>query len=128
MSELLRMEHISKRFGNFYANQDINFSVAKGEVHTLLGENGAGKSTLMNILIGLYQPTEGKIFLNGQEVRIATLFEGSIQKFLAVFDITSHFDNFTNGILDLQGVVYFLSVIIIFLVLTVQTITKRRWN
>ena len=36
MSELLRMEHISKRFGNFYANQDINFSVAKGEVHTLL--------------------------------------------------------------------------------------------
>lgn len=70
MEELLRMEHISKRFGNFYANQDINFSVAKGEVHTLLGENGAGKSTLMNILIGLYQPTEGKIFLNGQEVRI----------------------------------------------------------
>ena len=70
MEELLRMEHISKRFGNFYANHDVNFSVAKGEVHTLLGENGAGKSTLMNILIGLYQPTEGKIFLNGQEVRI----------------------------------------------------------
>ena len=69
LSELLRMEHISKRFRQlFYANQDINFSVAKGEVHTLLGENGAGKSTLMNILIGLYQPTEGKIFLNGQEV------------------------------------------------------------
>ena len=64
MEELLRMEHISKRFGNFYANHDVNFSVAKGEVHTLLGENGAGKSTLMNILIGLYQPTEGKIFLN----------------------------------------------------------------
>ena len=58
----------------------------------------------------------------------STLFEGSIQKFLDVFNITSHFDNFTNGILDLQGVVYFLSVIIIFLVLTVQTITKRRWN
>lgn len=58
----------------------------------------------------------------------STLFEESIQKFLDVFNITSHFDNFTNGILDLQGVVYFLSVIIIFLVLTVQTITKRRWN
>ena len=70
MEELLRMEHISKRFGDFYANHDINLSVAKGEVHTLLGENGAGKSTLMNILIGLYQPTEGKIFLNGKEVRI----------------------------------------------------------
>ena len=62
MEELLRMEHISKRFGDFYANHDVNLSVAKGEVHTLLGENGAGKSTLMNILIGLYQPTEGSIF------------------------------------------------------------------
>ena len=47
MSELLRMEHISKRFGNFYANKDISLSVNRGEVLTLLGENGAGKSTLM---------------------------------------------------------------------------------
>lgn len=70
MSELLRMEHISKRFGDFYANKDISLTVNRGEVLTLLGENGAGKSTLMNILIGLYQPTEGKIFLNGKEVRI----------------------------------------------------------
>ena len=70
LDELLRMEHVSKRFGDFYANRDINLSVRKGEVHTLLGENGAGKSTLMNVLIGLYQPTEGKIFLNGKEVRI----------------------------------------------------------
>ena len=61
MSELLRMEHISKRFGDFYANKDISLTVNRGEVLTLLGENGAGKSTLMNILIGLYQPTEGKI-------------------------------------------------------------------
>lgn len=67
MSELLRMEHISKRFGSFYANKDISLTVNCGEVLTLLGENGAGKSTLMNILIGLYQPTEGKIFLKGKE-------------------------------------------------------------
>lgn len=58
----------------------------------------------------------------------ATKYESSVQRFLTIFDITSHFDNFTNGILDLQGIVYFLSVIVIFLVLTVQTITKRRWN
>lgn len=70
MGELLRMEHISKRFGSFYANKDITLTVNRGEVLTLLGENGAGKSTLMNILIGLYQPTEGKIFLEGKEVRI----------------------------------------------------------
>ena len=70
MSELLRIEKISKRFGDFYANKDISLTVERGEIHTLLGENGAGKSTLMNILIGLYQPTSGQIFLNGKEVRI----------------------------------------------------------
>lgn len=57
-----------------------------------------------------------------------TLFESGIQKFLEIFDITSHFDNFTNGIFDLNGIVYFLSVIVIFMFLSVQTITKRRWN
>ena len=72
MAELLRMENVSKCFGSFYANQDVNLTVGEGEVHTLLGENGAGKSTLMNVLIGLYQPTEGKIFMHGQEVHITS--------------------------------------------------------
>jgi len=67
MGELLRIEHISKRFGNFYANHDISLTVDEGEILTLLGENGAGKSTLMNILSGLYRPTEGKIYVRGQE-------------------------------------------------------------
>lgn len=72
MAEMLRMENVSKAFGSFYANKNVNLSVEKGEVHTLLGENGAGKSTLMNVLIGLYTPTEGKIYLNGEEVNISS--------------------------------------------------------
>lgn len=72
MAELLRMENISKRFGSFYANKNVNLEVERGEVHTLLGENGAGKSTLMNVLIGLYQPTEGTISMRGEKVRIAS--------------------------------------------------------
>ena len=70
MDEILRMEHISKQFGGFYANKDVTFTVRKGEVHTLLGENGAGKSTLMNVLVGLYQPSEGDIILRGQKVKV----------------------------------------------------------
>ena len=72
VAELLRMENVSKCFGSFYANQDVNLTVGEGEVHTLLGENGAGKSTLMNVLIGLYQPTEGKIYMHGKEVHISS--------------------------------------------------------
>ena len=70
MKELLKMEQITKQFGDVYANRNINLSVMEGEVHTLLGENGAGKSTLMNILIGLYQPTAGTIYLRGDKVKI----------------------------------------------------------
>jgi len=66
LEELLRMEHVSKRFGDFYANRDINLSVRKGEVHTLLGENGAGKSTLMNVLIGCTSPRRGRSSSTGR--------------------------------------------------------------
>lgn len=66
----LSMEGITKRFGSFVANNGVNFSVAKAEVHALLGENGAGKSTLMNILSGLYQMNEGHIYIGGQQATI----------------------------------------------------------
>ena len=46
---LLQMKHICKSFSGVYANEDINLTVEKGEIHALLGENGAGKTTLMNI-------------------------------------------------------------------------------
>ncbi len=71
MHPLVEMKDIIKIYPNgVVANRDVNFSVAKGEIHALVGENGAGKSTLMKILYGLEQPTSGQIFLNQQPVAI----------------------------------------------------------
>ena len=66
----VEMKNIVKMFGSFKANDGIQLTVHKGEIHAILGENGAGKSTLMNILYGLYQPTSGEIYINGQKVVI----------------------------------------------------------
>ncbi len=61
---------ITKRFPGVLANDHVNFALAKGEIHALLGENGAGKTTLMTILYGLYHPDEGEIRVNGTPIRI----------------------------------------------------------
>ena len=64
----LEIKGLTKRFGSFTANDEIDLVVEPGEIHCLLGENGAGKSTLMNMLYGLLTPTEGEILLDGERV------------------------------------------------------------
>ena len=65
---ILQALGIIKEFSGVRVLDNVDFSLAKGEVHALLGENGAGKSTLVKILTGVYAKTEGKIFIDGKEV------------------------------------------------------------
>jgi simple sugar transport system ATP-binding protein len=71
--DVLRVEHVSKRFGAVTALVDINMRLARGEVLGLLGDNGAGKSTLMKIICGFQPPDTGQILLNGEPVALKSV-------------------------------------------------------
>ena len=69
MSErILKTEHITQRFGGLVALSDISMEVNSGEIVGIIGPNGAGKSTLFNVITGMYNPTEGKVEMLGQDV------------------------------------------------------------
>ena len=66
----IEMRGITKKFGTFCANSNVDLLIKKGEIHALLGENGAGKTTLMNVLYGIYGADEGEIFVGGKKMTI----------------------------------------------------------
>lgn len=72
MEAILQAKGISKKFGNFYALDHVDFEVYPGEVNVLIGENGAGKSTLLKILSGIYDKTDGEIIFDGKTVDICS--------------------------------------------------------
>ena len=83
---------------------------------------------IKNVFISVVVGAIGEIALIIIYVIKSSLFEGGIQKVLEAFNLSGHFESFTNGMFDVTGVVYFLSVIAICIFLTMQTIQKRRWN
>ncbi|UUX35443.1 ABC transporter ATP-binding protein [Fundicoccus culcitae] len=105
------MRQISKQFGDFYANKNINLTLKKGEIHALLGENGAGKSTLMNILSGLLQPTSGEILMNGSPVTIDSptkanqLGIGMVHQHFMLIDDFTVLENIILGNEPVKGIV-----------------------
>lgn len=109
MNELLRMENITKQFGDVYANKMVNLTIRSGEVHTLLGENGAGKSTLMNILMGLYHPTSGSIYVRrSKEVidspaKAVALGIGMVHQHFMLVEAMTVFENIILGTKHAKG-------------------------
>ena len=106
------MKHICKSFSGVYANEDINLTVEKGEIHALLGENGAGKTTLMNILFGLYRADSGEIFWKDQLANFTSPKEaiaagvGMVQQHFSLVNKMTVLD---NVILNLKGNAFVLN-------------------
>jgi len=106
---VIEMLHITKEFPGIKANDDITLQLARGEIHALLGENGAGKSTLMSVLFGLYQPEQGVIKKNGQEVRIKDpndanrLGIGMVHQHFKLVECFTVLDNIILGVEDTKG-------------------------
>ena len=112
---VIEMREITKKFGEFVANDKINLQLRKGEIHALLGENGAGKSTLMNMLAGLLEPTSGDILVNGDPVTLdspskaASLGIGMVHQHFTLVEAFTVAENIIlgsettkHGVLDLK--------------------------
>ena len=100
------MKSISKYFGSLAANKNVDLSVYRGEILSILGENGCGKTTLMNMIAGIYFPDEGNIFVGGEEVVIRSPKDafrhgiGMIHQHFKLVDVFTAAENIILGIND----------------------------
>ena len=99
----VQMKNITKTFGSVVANRNVDLTVYKGEILSVLGENGSGKTTLMNMLSGIYYPDEGEILINGKKVIIKSPKDaydnkiGMIHQHFKLVDIFTAKDNIILG-------------------------------
>ncbi|MFL5186810.1 MAG: ATP-binding cassette domain-containing protein, partial [Microvirga sp.] len=94
-SPLVELRGISKRYGALLANDGIDLTIGRGEIHALLGENGAGKSTLVKVLYGVVEPSGGEILWEGRPVAITSPVEARRLGIGMVFQHFSLFDELT---------------------------------
>jgi ABC-type uncharacterized transport system ATPase subunit len=106
---VLEARGLTKRFPGVLANDHVDLTLMKGEVHALLGENGAGKTTLMNMLYGLYHPDEGEILVNGKPVRMDSPNEaiaegiGMVHQHFMLVPVMSVTENIMLGLGETRG-------------------------
>lgn len=111
--DILSMQNITKIYPNgFVANQNVNFTVRKGEIHGLVGENGAGKTTLMKVLFGQETPEEGTITIGGKESQINNPLMalgcgiGMVHQHFMLVDSLTVAENMVLGREPVKGVVF----------------------
>lgn len=99
----IEMVGVTKTFGSVIANKEVDLTIRKGEILSLLGENGSGKTSLMNMLAGIYYPDQGQIFVNGKEVVIKSPIDaynnkiGMVHQHFKLIDLFTAADNIILG-------------------------------
>ena len=96
---LVSMRGITKRFGGVTALQNVDLKAYAGEVLAIVGDNGAGKSTLIKVLTGVYQPTEGEMFLDGAKIDFAShadAIDAGIDAVYQTLALADHLDPAAN--------------------------------
>lgn len=95
MSAALRAAGLTKAWGGFVANRDVNLELAVGERHALIGPNGAGKTTFINLLTGVLEPTAGEVFIGEENVTRLAQHERVRRGVTRTYQITSLFPGLT---------------------------------
>ena len=107
MNEILRIKDLSKSFGAVIANDKVNFSLQKGEIHALIGPNGAGKSTLIKQIIGDTRQDSGSIFLDNLELsnyNVPARIRLGLARTFQITNVISDFSVFQNLLLAVIGI------------------------
>jgi len=100
----LELKNISKRFGDKYANKNVDLTLYNGEILAILGENGSGKTSMVNMIAGIYYPDEGEIFVGGEPAVITSPKDafkykiGMIHQHFKLVDVFSASENIVLGI------------------------------
>ncbi len=92
---MIRVEHLTKRFGGIAAVNDASLEIAKGSITGLIGPNGAGKTTLFNVIAGVHAPTSGKVWLDGEDITGLPPHELFHKGMLRTFQIAHEFSSLT---------------------------------
>src|SRR5947209_18142733 len=86
----VRIERVTKRFGDFVAVDDLSLSIHRGEFFSLLGGSGSGKTTLLRMLAGFEPPTAGRIFIDGQDMSTIPAYERPVNMMFQSYALFPH--------------------------------------
>lgn len=95
-ADVIQLDHVSKRYGDFLAVNDVNFSIGSGEFFAMLGPSGCGKTTTLKMIAGFEQPTSGRVVLDGVDVSAIPPYKRNVNTVFQQYALFPHMSVFEN--------------------------------